>query len=414
MKLFSNISAQANISAQENKYEMLNNHLIMIFFMVKISPSLFDVAESELEVAVAGVPNADFFHIDITDGRFVRDKNGGASLFFNEKKVERVKTATTIPLDIHLMIAEPGKHVQRYFDLQPGIITFHYEAVEGLKGARSTMRVIKSAGILNPIKAGIALNPDTPVDAIAPLVDDGLVDLVLLMSVVPGLGGQGYISTVTQKVGELRRYIDAKGSDVQIEVDGGIKLDNYHVPVSAGADILVSGSGVFKHLNYRPEEIVRRMKDVLALGSDHAGVIDDPSDPNFPGLKARLKAYCDSQKIAYRDFGCHSEESVDYPDYAHAVGRALESGEYQRGVLICGTGIGITLAATKHPGVRAASIYDPQIARLARKHNDLNVLGLGARFVNDEKALNIFAAWYETEFEGGRHARRVDKIEIER
>ncbi len=138
----------------------------------------------------------------------------------------------------------------------------------------------------------------------------------------------------------------------------------------------------------------------IAIGADHAGF----------ELKELIKQTLDELRLPYRDFGTESDESVDYPDFAARVGRAVAGGEFQRGILICGTGIGMALAANKIGGVRAAPVMDLETARLAREHNDANILALGARVTPPERALDIVRLFLKTEFEGGRHERRLKKV----
>ena len=139
---------------------------------------------------------------------------------------------------------------------------------------------------------------------------------------------------------------------------------------------------------------------VIALGADHAG---------FP-LKEVVKAWLERQGHAVIDVGTHTVDSVDYPDYASAVTDALRSGAAERGILVCGTGIGMAMAANKAPGVRAAACVDAYTAQMAREHNDANVLALGARIVGPEDAIEIVRVWLETAFAGDRHARRLAKL----
>jgi len=138
----------------------------------------------------------------------------------------------------------------------------------------------------------------------------------------------------------------------------------------------------------------------IALGADHAGY----------ELKEALKSWLINHGYHVLDLGTHSTESVDYPDYAALVGEAVADHKVERGVLVCGTGIGMAIAANKVPGVRAALCGDLYAARMSRAHNDANVLALGGRLMGAEMAVDILRAWLETEFAGGRHARRVDKI----
>ena len=138
----------------------------------------------------------------------------------------------------------------------------------------------------------------------------------------------------------------------------------------------------------------------IALAADHAGFDE----------KEKIKATLDDLGIEYADMGTASTDSVDYPDYAKKVGDAVANGEFEQGLLVCGSGTGMAIAANKIKGVRAAVAWSPEIARLARQHNDANVLALPARFMSDDEAEKVLKAWFESDFEGGRHARRVEKI----
>ena len=142
------------------------------------------------------------------------------------------------------------------------------------------------------------------------------------------------------------------------------------------------------------------MVSTIALGADHAGL----------ELKESLKAWLIDRGYQVLDLGAHSTDPVDYPDYAAQVAEAVADHKVERGILICGTGIGMTMTANKVPGVRAALCSDLYTARMSREHNDANVLALGGRLMGPEMAADILAMWLETEFAGGRHSRRVDKI----
>ena len=145
------------------------------------------------------------------------------------------------------------------------------------------------------------------------------------------------------------------------------------------------------------------MAEVIPIGSDHAGF----------ELKERLVQELKALGFEPLDVGTHGPESVDYPDYAHDVAGRVERHEATRGVLLCGTGLGMAYAANRHHGVRAAVAWSPDVARLARSHNDANLLVLPARFVNESEGVDIMKTWLETKFEGGRHSRRVAKIDQE-
>jgi ribose 5-phosphate isomerase B len=146
------------------------------------------------------------------------------------------------------------------------------------------------------------------------------------------------------------------------------------------------------------------MAEVIPIGSDHAGF----------QLKERLVEELRAAGYAPLDLGTHSPDSTDYPDYAHQVASKVEHREVNRGVLLCGTGLGMSYAANRHSGVRAAVAWSPQIAQLAREHNDANILILPARFVSEDEGVEILKTWLGADFAGGRHSRRVEKIEQER
>lgn len=139
---------------------------------------------------------------------------------------------------------------------------------------------------------------------------------------------------------------------------------------------------------------------IVPIGSDHAGF----------GLKEELKTYLAELGYEVKDCGTFSEDSCDYPEFAHAVCDHIEKNEGSLGVLICGSGNGISMAANKHQSIRAALSWTPEIAELARLHNDANIVSLPARFISSDTAKEIVKVFFNTEFEGGRHQRRVDKI----
>lgn len=139
----------------------------------------------------------------------------------------------------------------------------------------------------------------------------------------------------------------------------------------------------------------------IALAADHAGYEE----------KEKIKSKLDELGVEYTDMGTDSTQSVDYPDYARKVAEGVSNGDFDQGLLVCGSGTGMAIAANKFPGVRAAVAWNSDIARLARQHNDANVLSIAARFTPDEEIMNILKAWFDADFAGGRHERRVEKIE---
>lgn len=141
---------------------------------------------------------------------------------------------------------------------------------------------------------------------------------------------------------------------------------------------------------------------VIALASDHAG---------FDKKQVIIK-YFEEKGIQYKDLGCYSAESCDYPEFAHAIGNAIEKGEYEIGITFCGSGQGISITANKHKNVRSALCWNAEIGALAKQHNNANICSIPGRFVTDQEAIDIVEAYLNAEFEGGRHARRIAKIPI--
>ena len=141
---------------------------------------------------------------------------------------------------------------------------------------------------------------------------------------------------------------------------------------------------------------------VIALASDHAG---------FDKKQVIIK-YFQEKGIQYKDFGCYSAESCDYPEFAHAIGNAIEKGEYAIGITFCGSGQGISITANKHKNVRSALCWNAEIGALAKQHNDANICSIPGRFVTEEEAIAIVEAFLNAEFEGGRHLQRINKIPL--
>ena len=146
------------------------------------------------------------------------------------------------------------------------------------------------------------------------------------------------------------------------------------------------------------------MDKKIGIACDHAAY----------DLKEFLVGYLSTKGFEVKDFGTHSEESCDYPDFAHALGEAIDNGELERGVALCGSGEGISMTLNKHQSVRAALCWIPEIAKLSRQHNNSIVLCMPARFISNDEALEMLNIWLETEFEGGRHQRRLDKMPLQK
>jgi len=203
---------------------------------VKIAPSMLaaDFANLERDVQLVNQSQADWFHMDIMDGVFV------PNISFGMPVLKAMARHANKPLDVHLMIVDPDRYIQTFADLGAAVLTVHAEACSHL---HRTVQAIKAAGM----QAGVALNPHTPISVLEDIISD--IDLICVMSVNPGFGGQQFIENTYDKVRRLRVLANAKKSEVLIEIDGGVTSENAAALVQAGADVLVVGSFVFKSKN---------------------------------------------------------------------------------------------------------------------------------------------------------------------
>jgi len=214
----------------------------------KIAPSILSADFSCLaeEIKAVEQAGADILHIDVMDGHFVPNFTIGPPI------VAAIKKVTRLPLDVHLMMTNPDDFIPEFIEAGSNYLTVHVETCPHL---HRTIQSIKERGI----RAGVTLNPATPLSAVEPILPE--VDLLLIMSVNPGFGGQKFIPSVMEKIKAARRMIDAKGLKVELEVDGGLKVENVGAISSAGADIFVAGAAIFGSKDYK--QTISKMRQAI-------------------------------------------------------------------------------------------------------------------------------------------------------
>jgi len=214
----------------------------------QIAPSILSADFSRLgeEVGAVEKAGADVIHVDVMDGHFVPNITIGPLV------VKGLKKLTSLPLDVHLMIERPERYVEAFAEAGSDWITIHAEVCPRLKGMVKKLRQLK-------VRPGIVLKPATSLKTLYPVLDD--LDLVLIMSVNPGFGGQSFIPSTLKKIERLRKIVDQDGYPMEIEVDGGVKVENIREVAGAGGDIFVVGTGIFKTKDY--EETVRMLRQEI-------------------------------------------------------------------------------------------------------------------------------------------------------
>ncbi|HIJ97533.1 TPA: ribulose-phosphate 3-epimerase [archaeon] len=217
---------------------------------IKLAPSILSCDFSKLAEEIKKVEQySDYIEVDVMDGHFVPNISIGIPI------VQAVRKSTKLVVDTQLMISEPWKYIEQFVKAGSDIIIVHQESTKDEKQFKQVLKQIRDNGV----KAGAAINPPTPLKKLIPVL--GEIDLALIMSVNPGFGGQGFLPEALPKISELRKLMEKEGYNFDLEVDGGIKLDNVEPVLKAGADVIVSGSGIFKTPN--PTETAKKFKEVF-------------------------------------------------------------------------------------------------------------------------------------------------------
>ena len=210
--------------------------------MIKISPSILSADFANLELVIRNISTAVYVHVDVMDGVFVPNISIGLPV------VKAIRPTTDLPLDVHLMIVQPGRYAAQFCDAGADIVTMHVEA-DTEENIREAIQKVHAKGK----RAGVVVKPGTPAEAVLPFIKD--VEMILVMTVEPGFGGQSFMADQMPKVRAIREYINAQNPACELEVDGGVAPDTFRACIDAGADVLVAGSAV-----YQAEDIPARIQ----------------------------------------------------------------------------------------------------------------------------------------------------------
>lgn len=355
-----------------------------------ISPSLMCL-DREDELAIQFLcEKADFIHFDIMD------KDFSSCVGLTPQLIERLHKNFNPKFDVHIMSKFPLQHIKYCISNNCEIISFHVESEVDINFA---LDLIHQAGL----KAGLAIKPNTTINALYPYLSK--LDLINVMLVEPGPAGQKFQKRELSKVIELNQLKKQNNYKYLIEVDGSCNKKHYHSIDSAEPDICVVGtSGLFSinhdlALAWQEMEQYMSRKTIIYLHADLVGNV----------LKEAVKEWLLAQGYNVIDF--YTDGEMEYPECARMLCENIVDDDYKIGLLFCGTGLGMSMAANKVQGIRAAVVSDVYSAKMSREHNDANVLCLGSRVVAKEYGILIVKEFLKSVFLFGKHTPRVERLD---
>lgn len=358
----------------------------------KLSISLLCAPDSDLEHCIEFLISKNvYLHIDIMN----KDFSECCGLDY-QKVFAFCSNSNKIKYDVHIMAKHPEAYIDDCIKNKCNIICFH---VEGKQDTKKELNKIHKAGL----KAGLAIRPDTDISAIINFLPE--VDLINVMTVYPGYAGQKFQKSTLSKVVFLEEYRKKNNYEYIIEVDGSCNSKNIYDIETAGTDMFVIGASGLFNLSSDISESWRIMNDYLSQKGTvylHADLVGNP-------LKEYVKEWLINKEISFCDLYTNGE--AEYPECARQLCLNVLENRYNRGILCCGTGIGMSIVANKIPNIRAAVVSDPYSAKMSREHNDCNVLCLGSRVVTREISFTILDAFFSSHYLYGKHTPRVDRYE---
>ncbi len=357
-----------------------------------ISISLLCDSDANLEKSVYFLAYQNvFLHIDIMNADF-----SICSGLDYERVFSLCSNFQNIKYDAHIMAKHPEEYVDICIQNRCDFISFH---IEGEQDTKKQIEKIHNSGL----KAGLAICPNTDIFEISEYLHE--VDLINVMTVYPGPAGQKFQKASLSKVLFLVEYREKNNLNYVVEVDGSCNSKHIYDIESAGTDIFVIGASGLFNLSPNIEKAWHIMNEYLSQEGIvylHADLVGNP-------LKEYVKEWLASKKMPFIDL--YTDGIDEYPECARILCQKVLENRYNNGILCCGTGIGMSIVANKIPNIRAAVVSDPYSAKMAKQHNDCNVLCLGSRVITKEITFTILDAFFSSHFLYGKHTPRVDRYE---